>query len=157
MTSPTALALLLGFVGPPAAAGPSDTSFVAVEVRFEPSAVAPGGRGTVEVRFVPADDIHINADPPVSVRLDASPLHIPGGRLEVQTGGDGGSVDTGAPVRHEVLIAPNAVEGPATLTGEVIYYYCSDSEGWCRRAARAFSLPVLVEGDPRVGKTVPDR
>lgn len=157
MSSSTALAVFLGFVGPSAAAGPSDTSFVAVEVRFEPSAVAPGARGAVEIRFVPADDIHINADPPLAVRLDASPLHLPGGRLEVKTAGDEGYVDTAVPVRHEVLIAPNAVAGRATLTGEVVYYYCSDSEGWCRRAVRTFSLPVLVEGNPRAGKTVPDR
>lgn len=157
MTSCTALAFLLGFVGPPAAAGPSDTSFVAVEVRFEPSTVAPGGRGTVEIRFVPADDIHINADPPLAVRLDASPLHLSGGRLEVKTGGDESYVDTAVPVRHEVLIAPDAVAGRATLTGEVVYYYCSDLEGWCRRAAREFSLPVLVEENPRAGKTAPDR
>jgi hypothetical protein len=157
MTSCTALAIVLCFAGPPAVAGPSDTSFVAVEVRFEPSAVAPGGRAAVEIRFVPADDIHINADPPVAVRLDASPLHLPGGRLDVKTSGDEGYVDTGVPVRREVLISPDATPGAATLSGEVLYYYCSDSEGWCRRAARAFSLPVLVEGNPRAGKTAPDR
>ena len=35
--------------------------------------------------------------------------------------------------------------GSSGISGTLTYYYCSDSEGWCRREKKQFTVAVTVK------------
>ena len=151
MIRPATAALLMVLCAPGASAGGSDTLYVRTEATLAQAVLAPGGIAEIRVRFTPADDIHVNVDPPVAVRLDSSAAWRTAGAPVASVDTRTGFLDASLPIRQPVALDPGAARGETTLKGEVIFYYCSDTEGWCRRAVAPFALAVRV--DPTAGLT----
>ncbi len=99
-----------------------------------------GGERDVVVRFMPLlPSVHVNAEPAPRLALDpeqrllresprtappATRLAFPHGRY----------LDTRVGVRFPARVVPGAKAGRHTLRGTLTYFYCSVTEGWCRRA-----------------------
>lgn len=109
-----------------------------------------GGEADVVVSFMPLDGaIRVNAEPAPRLALDpeqpalaessraAPPLPragFPNGRY----------LDTRAGVRFPVRLARGAARGRHTVHARVTYFYCSQTEGWCRRAQDDVEFSVDV-------------
>jgi hypothetical protein len=53
-------------------------------------------------------------------------------------------IDLAEPVRFPVAIAPTAPGGVQRVEAEVVYFYCSIREAWCRRATAQIDFDVAV-------------
>lgn len=53
-------------------------------------------------------------------------------------------LDTAKPVLFPVAIAPTAPRGTHELKANVVYFYCSTREAWCRRGTVDVLVPVTV-------------
>lgn len=121
-----------------------------VAAAFVPPA-KPGTTGAVAVTFLPRDpDVHINEEPAPRLRLDleqsvlidkqpAPPKSVP--TFDPDTAR---YLDLKKPVRFPVAFAPSAPKGPHSVKVNLVYFYCSQREGWCRRGTAELEVAVTV-------------
>lgn len=123
---------------------PPSNQYVKVAAALVDSTLSPGGRGEILITLKPIEGIHINADPAPEFSVDsgsvAKAIGAPRGKKD-----DRGYLSVGEPVRQEIVIAPMAAPGEHHVRGLFIYYYCSDTEGWCMRYRQAVALTVIVK------------
>lgn len=138
--------LPLSFVG---AAGDErstkENKFVKVEVSLAKALVQPGGRGTILLSFTPIDGIHINTDPPITVRLEKNWLISLQGEPDISTDKESGFLSTSMPVQQQFHVSPKAKSGEHTIKGTIVYYFCSDTEGWCRKLSQPITLTLNIQ------------
>jgi hypothetical protein len=120
-----------------------DASFVAP--------ARPGGSGAIAVRFAPKDpDVHINEEPPPRLTLDLEQSTLvdkqapPSKAAPVFDPATARYLDAAKPVRFPVAFARKAAKGPQTVKASVVYFYCSEREGWCRRGTSELEIAVTV-------------
>ena len=53
-------------------------------------------------------------------------------------------LDTKAPVGFPVALASGVEKGIHPVKGTVVYFYCSQREGWCRKGSAEISFNVDV-------------
>jgi hypothetical protein len=129
------------------AAGPRHFDLLA---SFEPPE-KPGGVAAVAVMFRALDpDLRLNETPAPRLRLDLTetvlldrqapaPRRVPDyDPLTAKY------LDLAEPVRFPVAIAPTAPGGLQRVEAEVVFFYCSVREAWCRRATADVDLTVPV-------------
>jgi hypothetical protein len=140
MTS-TLLAATLGL----AALGAAGTQHFTVSAEFEPGARGKGD-AAVAVTFSPtAPDLKINELP--APRLVLDPLQSvledkqPPARTAAVDPETVKALDLALPVRFPVALRASA-KGASTVKGEVVYFYCSKREGWCRRGKTEVEFEV---------------
>jgi hypothetical protein len=134
--------LLLGvcvLAGP--AALVSGAEHFTVSASFQAPA-KPAAEGAVSVKFVPKDpDVHINEEPAPRLKLDPAqalladrqappPSKVP--TFDPQTVK---YLDTTFPVSFPVAWAGQPPKASQTVKATVVYYYCSQREGWCRKGS----------------------
>jgi hypothetical protein len=111
----------------------------------------PGGKSAVSVLFSATDpDVHINEEPAPRLKLD------PGQAVLVDRQAPAPAraadfdpekaryLDLAKPLRFPVAIAPNAPKGKQELRAQVVYFYCSKREAWCRRGTAEVEFTVEV-------------
>jgi hypothetical protein len=139
--------LALVFLGWATAASAA-TSHFELAATFEPAS-KPGAPAAVSVTFSPTDpDVHINELPEPRLTLD------PGQGIldDKQPPAKGGAVDPETvkkvdltkPLRFAVALRAGAPRGEQTVNASVVYFYCSDREGWCRRGKTPVEFRVTV-------------
>lgn len=117
---------------------------------WEPPAEA-GADGAIAVTFQALDpDVRLNETPAPRLKLDLmdpvlvdrqppAPHGVPDyDPLTAKY------LDLGKPVRFAVALSPTAPGGPQTVEVEVVYFYCSIREAWCRRGTTDVEVRVLV-------------
>lgn len=121
-----------------------------VTAAFVPPA-KPGAGGAIAVSFLAHDpDVHINEEPAPRLRLDPEqstlldrqpppPKSVPVFDPEVAR-----YLDLKKPVQFPVAFAPKAARGAHTVKANVIFFYCSQREGWCRRGSADVEVGVTV-------------
>ncbi len=129
------------------AAGPRHFDVAAA---FVPPA-KPGASGAIEVTFVPRDpDVHINEEPAPRLKIDfeqsalvdkQAPLPRSVPTFDPDTAR---YLDLKKPVRFPVAFGPRAPKGPQSVKVNVVYFYCSQREGWCRRGTADLEVAVTV-------------
>jgi hypothetical protein len=110
-----------------------------------------GGSGTIAVTFSPkAADVHINENPAPRLKLDPEQkilvdkqLPAPA-RVEPYDPEKVRYIDLALPVTFPVVVAPDAPKGPQVVKASVVYFYCSKSQGWCRRGSTDVDVAVTV-------------
>jgi hypothetical protein len=139
MPAPLAAVLLL-------AAG--SAPFVTVSATYMPP--VKGSEATVAVQFTPTDpNIRVNEDPAPRLKLGPE-QQILAEKPRPEAGkarpapGETRYLDTAVPVVFPVLVKPGAAAGVHALKASVTYFYCSKSEGWCRKGTSDVSLDVRV-------------
>jgi hypothetical protein len=126
--------LLLSVAAPPPVSG---REHVGLSAAFEHSGSGP--EGDVVIRFMPLDaPVQVNAEPAARLTLDLGQrlLHEssrPAPPVPRQPFPNARYVDTRVGVRFPVRLAPGT-RGRHTLHASLTYFYCSTTEGWCRRA-----------------------
>jgi len=121
-----------------------------VMAEFEPASKA-GSEAAVAVTFRALDpDVKVNETPAPRLKLDLAqtvledrqpppPAHVPD--FDPLTAR---YLDTAKPVRFKVAIAASAPRGEHDVKANVIYFYCSTREAWCRRGSVDVVIPVTV-------------
>ena len=123
----------------------SPNEYVKLEVRPVSATMRPGTSGTIELRFLPAEGIHVNVDPPVIFSLDSASTVSLKGKPAMTKDPNTGYLSTAVPVKQRLLLPAKLAPGACTVRGAVTYFYCSDSEGWCNRQKEAVEFTIMVK------------
>jgi hypothetical protein len=122
-------------------------------VRVAASFEAPakrGGNGAVVVTLSPKEPgIHVNEQPAPRLKLDGETVLVdkqaPRPKSSLTFDPDTATyLDPEIPVRFPVAFAPKAPKGSQHVSATVIYFYCSQTEGWCRRGVTPVEVGVNV-------------
>ena len=113
-----------------------------VELRMEKEA-------QVEIYLVPAEGIHINGDPMPRFQIvtEKSPLEINVVKTPALEKGEPFSVlNSKSPFVLNVKMKEKVkTETKVDEKIKVIYFYCSDKEGWCSRGADEITLQFIIK------------
>jgi hypothetical protein len=118
---------------------------VKVDLTLANPAVQPGGKGTILVSFTPIDGIHINADPPVTLNLEKNQFISLQGEPELSIDKENGFLSTSNPVEQAFHVSKKARSGEHSIKGTIIYYLCSDTEGWCTKFTQPITLKLNIQ------------
>lgn len=119
--------------------------YVRVETALANTDVKAGGNGTILISFVPVDGIHINADPPVRAKIQKNRLLSLKGDPDISIDKESGYLSTSTPVKQRFAVSSKATPGEHTVKGTIIYYFCSDTEGWCRKFSQPMTLKLSIQ------------
>ncbi|MGE5316193.1 MAG: hypothetical protein ACM3Q4_15980 [Acidobacteriota bacterium] len=137
-----AFLLMLSTAASPAPA-PATQSHVTIDIK-SPQALKAGAQGTLQVMFKPNKGIHINADPAIDIVPEKNSVIASIGAI-VPSKDKHGYVDPSKPVRVSAAISPSAPKGAQTVKLKVVYFLCSDAEGWCNRDEQTIDVRVTVK------------
>lgn len=110
-----------------------------------------GAIASVAVTFLPLDpDVRVNESPAPRLRLDEAQAVL----VDRQPPAEGGVpdydpltaryVDLSRPVLFPVALAKGAPRGEHPVKANVVFFYCSQRESWCRRGNAEVTIPVTV-------------
>lgn len=126
----------------PVAAEDEANEYVKTSISFQSKVNKIGGKGTLNISFKPNKGIYIHAEPEVEVELDSNIVIIEKVQLSTEENGD--YLDIKKPVKANFKIRNNLKEGTYKLKGSLIYFYCSEKEGWCSRFKQPINLNLKV-------------
>jgi hypothetical protein len=126
------------------------SAFIDLSARFEPAA-RRGADAAVIVTLVPLQPaIVVNETPAPRLALDPDqPVlvdrqHPKKAARPPADAGQSHYLDPKVPVRFPVALAPGAPMGTHSVRGVVTYFFCSKSEGWCRKGKAEVTFEVTV-------------
>ena len=133
-----------------AAAPGSPSRHFDVAAAFAPPAKA-GGEAAVSVLFSPTDpDVRMNEEPAPRLKLEPGQAILVDRQKASRTRSNevdpekARYLDLAKPLRFPVALAAEAPKGPQELKANVVYFYCSKREGWCRRGNAEVRFTVDV-------------
>ena len=105
--------------------------------------------GRIAVHFFPRDPaIRVNRQPAPRLKLEREDVLVhkpaPAAPAPVMDPEEAGYFESGEPVLFPVGVAPDASKGSHLVKARVTYFYCSKSEGWCRRTKEDLELAVAL-------------
>jgi len=122
-----------------------------VKVTASYLAPASGTEAAVVVQLTPVDPhVRVNEDPAPRLKLDAAqqvleekavPRRAP---APAPAPGEARYLDPILPVSFPVKVNARAARGEHTVKATVTYFYCSKSEGWCRKGSEDVDVPVRI-------------
>lgn len=114
--------------------------YVGVETKPASIEVENGKRFSFFITLRPASGIHINAEPPISVKpaIDGARLSV----REIPKKGD--YVDSSKPIKVDCTVT-GVGAGLHKISFVVGYTFCSENEGWCRMGKDTLSVSVRVK------------
>ena len=123
-------------------------AYVKVSASYLPP--AKGADPAIAVLFTPADaNITVNEDPAPRLKLDAAQEVLAEKAVARRAApppvaGKPRYLDTLVPVTFPVKLGARAARGDHTVKASVTYFYCSKTEGWCRKGTADVDVPVRV-------------
>ncbi|MDI6778589.1 MAG: hypothetical protein QME25_00085 [Bacteroidota bacterium] len=119
-----------------------ENEYVDVSLSIKPNEIKAGGKGQIFVFFKPQKGIYINLDPPIEFEIadDGAAL----GKMEIPKSKKNEYLDTNKPLKQHFTIKKGLPAGTYTLKGKLIYFYCSDAEGWCSRFTQPFQFNLKI-------------
>jgi hypothetical protein len=121
----------------------------------QPSFVAskkPSSVATVSILFKASNpDVRINEEPAPRLKLDPEQKVLiykaPEGVMAPPNFDPAFAryLDLNKPISFSVTRAPGAPKGRQTVSGSVVYFYCSKKEGWCKKGSTSFEVDVRSE------------
>lgn len=126
----------------------SGREHVGLAAAFERGTV--GREGDVVVRFMPLDPaVHVNAEPTPRLTLEGLPRVLEESTRPAQAATreafpNGRYLDTRVGLRFPAKLRPDVAPGRHTVLGTLTYFYCSTTEGWCRRAQDQVEISVSL-------------
>ena len=121
--------------------------YVVVGAKGKSTFVENGTPFIVLVTLKPAEGIHVNAQPPISVKLVDEPSAGEGSSTVLKVKNiprRGDSLDSSKPVEVECEVS-GAGSGERNIAFVVGYTFCSSKEGWCRMGSDTVSVTVRVK------------
>jgi hypothetical protein len=142
--------LLLSLLIVPAALAAGPHKHFDLLASFDPPQKA-GEDGTVAVTFRALDpDVKLNETPAPRLQLDltqdvlADRQAPPPRRIPTYDPLSAEYLDLAEPVRFPVAISPTAPAGSQRVEAQVVFFYCSVREAWCRRGTADIEIEVTV-------------
>jgi hypothetical protein len=91
---------------------------------------------TLVITLRPTDGIYINSEPEPKIKFDDSMVEA----LEVRFDKtEKNYIDTQKPI---IVKLKSKTKNLKSLKGELTYFYCSDSEGWCSKFVEKFEVKL---------------
>lgn len=123
---------------------PSENKYVHVEIALQDTTIAAGTDGAILLAFSPVDGIHINTDPPVEFAIEKnSPITLTGDP-DITADKETGFLSTSSPIRQQFRVSTEATPGTHFVKGTIVYYFCSDTQGWCTKFKQSVTLKLIV-------------
>ena len=123
---------------------PQENKYVAITAVLKQQVIKQGDETAILVTLAPVDGIHITADPPVQIQLARNPSFLPLGSPDLQIEKASGFLATSVPVQQRIRVSPKTRPGEHTIKGTIVYYFCSEDEGWCRKFSQRIALKLNV-------------
>jgi hypothetical protein len=117
---------------------------VKCNIHLATSTLKPGAKGEIVVSFAPEEGIHINTDPAIEFEFEKDTLVHFTGITSMPKAEKTGQLDTKRPIRYSFTLDKNIQKGKHTLRGSLLYFFCSDTEGWCNRSSQPIQLTFTV-------------
>lgn len=136
-------AILLFIAAPGAPKTAAANPHVTIELK-SPASLAAGSNADLALTFRPKKGIHINAEPAIDVVPEKNPVFSSIGAVTPAKNKEG-YVDASKPVKVAAVVSASAPKGAHTVKVRVVYYLCSDAEGWCNRDEQTVDLRVTVK------------
>lgn len=141
----TAIATLSTFCSTSMFATEDDTErYATVQITTSMDSARTGQLIELVVNFSTEKDIHITSEPALEFTLRNTPWLRRHGKLIQTVDTANGYLITSSPARQKFLISKNAPLGKQKIEVNIVYYLCSDPEGWCRKFQEAISLGITV-------------
>ena len=121
----------------------AENEYVKCEIVLQQKELKAGSSGYVLISFQPKKGIHITTDPPFRISLDTSRQVFTLGKAEFSRD-DNGYLNSRKGVRQPLTVAGTAAPGSYAMRGTLIYYYCSENDGWCSRFKQPIDLTFTV-------------
>ena len=118
--------------------------YVRVTVSLSDTTLQPGQTEDLQVALSPANDISIIANPAVEISLAPTRLVTLAGSPHQDVDRSTGYISTRSPVTQRFTVARDAQRGTYTVKGSLVYFYCSNSKGWCRKQVEPITLTITV-------------
>jgi hypothetical protein len=116
--------------------------YVKYEVSMKEKSFKASSTGTLLISLHPNKGIHINLNPPISITFDSTDVIVKAGSPAIP------KVDTvlnaAKPIRLPITLSNRVKPGKVSIKGTILYYYCSDADGWCSRCKQPFELAINV-------------
>ena len=120
-------------------------TYVRVDLTANPAVVKAGGKGEIQIQFQPIEGIHVNAAPPTVLTLaEDSPVKLTGESV-VPVDSTTGYLDASKPTTYSFAVKKSTRPGDRKINGTLVYFFCSDKEGWCLRWQDDVSFTLSVE------------
>src|SRR5258707_2539731 len=115
---------------------------VKYEVAMKEQSLKASSTGTLLISLHPKKGVHISLKPQINITIDSSYdvakivlLTIPGSDT---------ILNVSKPIRLPVTLSDRVKPGKIAIKGTIIYYYCSEVEGWCSRFKQPFEFAINV-------------
>jgi hypothetical protein len=119
------------------------TLHVTLEAKPLP-AMKAGAAQAMKIFFHPKKGIHINLDPAIDITIEKNPITPSTGRITASKDAHG-YLNPAKPVLFSFAPVSDAKKGTHMLKVKVVYFLCSDAEGWCNRDEQTLDVPVTVK------------
>ena len=117
---------------------------VGFEAKLSRVTLKPGATVEVLVFLTPKEGIHINTDPSMEFEWNKDRYVHFDSTTSLPKDEKTGYLDTSKPVRYSLTLSGTMPSGKHTVRGNVRYFFCSDSEGWCNRFVQPVELSFTV-------------
>ena len=123
---------------------PRTNEYVTVKFALQQNKLKPGTMGELVISFKPRDGIHINLDPPISIKFDTSDAITSIEKPILPAPTKEKYFDTARPIKQRFTVSKKIKPGIMTLKGTLSYFYCSGTDGWCSRFKQPFEISVTI-------------
>ncbi|MDE3057871.1 MAG: hypothetical protein KGJ59_07935 [Bacteroidota bacterium] len=121
-----------------------DNKYVRFEFSLNQDDYAAGETGTLSLFLTPNNGVHVNTEPPVEYEFEKQ-AHIFFSKNAVMPKDSvSGNLDVRKPVSISFTLDNRAAAGTYTVTGKVKYFFCSETEGWCRQFVQPLTVSIRV-------------
>ena len=144
MTKLILLVFLLSAISMGGGESKVENEYVKVNFNLSQREFKPGSTGRLSISFKPKSGYHIVLTPPLEVRFDSGTGVVASGKPDILQSGKKDYLDPSKPIKQAFTLASKLKTGPATVKGTLIYFYCSDVEGWCSKFKQPFELSVKL-------------
>lgn len=122
----------------------ANNDLVDVRVEVTESTFRPGTAAHFLISFRPKKGINITTDPAFEFSFDTLKQFFSAGKATFVKDAKG-YLKPQQPVKQQFAIAKQTPPGSYRVRGTLVYYYCSDAEGWCSRFRQPVELTFVVQ------------
>lgn len=105
----------------------------------------PGDTGELSITFKPKKGIHINLDPPLSIKFDSTDVITTLGKPVIPKAKKDNYVDIDKSVKQRFTLSNKMKSASVVLKGILSYFYCSGTDGWCSRFKQPFEFTISIK------------
>ena len=103
-----------------------------------------GAAQDLKIFFHPKKGIHINLHPALQIAIGKNSAAASVGAIHTVKDANG-YLNPAHPVTVHITASPDLPKGKQMVKLTVVYYLCSDAEGWCNRDQQTLDVPVTVK------------